>query len=140
MRVDPGTYDTLPKFDMVYLWKRRSVFSPTAPQTDREEHLYVLWNKPPDGPAHPTKSMMDDPILSSIWIMKTGMCYAVGSSDKGFFGPHVRNVVIFYEKKSALEEYKRRVKTLRRSKETDYGEPLYEDECGGEATETEVKP
>jgi len=113
----------LPKFDMVYLWKRRSVISPSAPQTDREEHLYILWNRPEKGVDRPTKTVMHDPILRSIWLMKTGWCYAVSTSDKGYMGPHMSNVLVYQDKKSALEEYKRRVKNLRRSKEIDYGEP-----------------
>lgn len=126
--IPPGNYDKLPPFDMVHLWKRRGVIAPSAPQTDREVHLYVLWNKPPDGNAYPTKSIMDDPILSSIWIMKTGWCYAVGTSDRNYLGPHVGNVIIFRDKKAALDEYKHRSKSLVRSKNVDYGEPAYEND------------
>lgn len=121
----------LPKFDMIYLWKRRSVISPSAPQTDREEHLYILWNRPEKGVDRPTKTVMKDPILRGIWLMKTGWCYAVSTSDKGYMGPHMTNILIYQDKKAALEEYKRRVKTLTRSKEIDYGEP-WEDTSGSE--------
>jgi hypothetical protein len=132
---EPARYERLPQYGMVYLWKRRSVIAPSAPQTEREEHLYVLWNKPEKGPERPTKHMLEDPILSSLWVMKTGWCYAVGTSVKGFMGNHVANVVVYAERKSALEEYKRRSKNLTRSKEIDYGFPAgndsgHEDEDG----------
>jgi len=119
----PVRVEKLPHFDMIYLWKRRCVMAPSAPQTDREEHLYVLWNKPEKGPERPTTRTLEDPILSSLWVMETGWCYAVGTSEKGFIGAHVADVIVFMEKAGALEEYKRRSKMFRRSKEVDYGFP-----------------
>lgn len=120
----PVRVEKLPNYDMIYLWKRRGVMSPSAPQTDREEHLYVLWNKPEKGPERPTAHMLKDPILSSLWVMETGWCYAVGTSAKGYMGSQVADVIVFTEKNGALEEYKRRSKDLRRSKEVDYGYPV----------------
>lgn len=119
----PVRHEKLPHYDMVYLWRRRSVIAPSAPQTDREEHLYVLWNKPEKGHERPTTLTLEDPILSSLWVMKTGWCYAVGTSVKGFMGSHVSDVIVYREKKAALEEYKRRSKAFRRSKEVCYEFP-----------------
>jgi len=131
----PVRVEKLPNYDMVYLWKRRLVMAPSAPQTEKEEHLYVLWNRPDKGPNLPTRRMIDDPILSSVWIMETGWCYAVGTSEKGFMGTHVADVIVFMEKKAALDEYKRRSKMFRRSKEIDYRFPCDEVESDeGEAT------
>lgn len=131
----PIRHERLPKFDMVFLWKRRCVMAPSAPQTEKEEHLYVLWNRPDKGPNLPTKRTLDDPILSSLWIMETGWCYAVGTSEKGFMGAHVADVIVFRGKKEALDEYKRRSKMFRRSKEINYGFPCDEVESEeGEAT------
>lgn len=117
-------HEKLPRFDVVYLWKRRGVTAPSAPQTNREEHLYVLWNnRPSKGPERPTKCVLNDPIFSSLWIMETGWCYAVGTTREGFFKPELSDVLVYAERSGAVHEYRRRVKDLTRSKEVDYGFP-----------------
>jgi len=93
----------------------------SAPPSEREERLYICWN----GDDLPTKAQRGDPLLWSIFTLKSGWSYLVTTA------PHGREHVdekYFTDEKEALREYKKRVKAFSRSKEIDYGLPIVDGE------------
>lgn len=103
------------------VWKRRLRNAPSAQASDFEIHLIVLWN--PIGAKYmPTPTDIKDPLLWSIWQLRSGMLFKVVSGYQAAL-PSAEGVY-FSDRKEALAEYKKRVKEFPRSKEVDYGFPL----------------
>lgn len=105
------------------VWKRRLRNAPSAQASDFEIHLTVLWN-PVGAKYHPTQTDVKDPLLWSIWQLRSGMVFKVSSGYKS--GIAAGEALYFSDKKEALAEYKKRVKEFPRSKEIDYGFPVDE--------------
>jgi hypothetical protein len=111
----------------VHILKRRVRTAPSARREhygpvgfEEEIHLAALWNGDDQVPPKGTEK---DPILWSIWMMKSGMVFCV-----------VRNLgsknATAFETRSLAEakrEYRKLVKEFPRSKEIDYGFPWGQD-------------
>jgi hypothetical protein len=116
----------VPEHDQV--WKRRLRNAPSAKSDGREIILSIHWVTNETDPALPTTATRKDPLLWSIWLMKTGWVYLVYEMHGGIGG--AIDPKEFRSEREALTEYKRRVKTFPRSKEVDYGFPLDDSEAG----------
>jgi hypothetical protein len=107
-------------FKSRHLWKLRHRNAPSAPKSEKEICLYVYWN----GDDFPTETQWKDPLLRSLWVLKTEWTYAVeirvpGSSE---FLPTTTQ-----DERAALKLYRAEVKKFTRSKEVDYGRPIMDD-------------
>ena len=111
----------------VHLWKARLRIAPSAGEDSREIHLYVVWRIPPGEDAMPTAAQKADPLLWSIWRMKTGWAYYICTK----YGPNgVGDQSVYVEEKDALAEYKRRCKDFPRSKDCLYSYPVVDEGAG----------
>lgn len=109
------------KYSNKQLWKRRIRNAPSAPRSESEIQLYVLWN----GEGLPTAAQKRDSLLWAAWVLKTGLIYKVVFVRQ----PGATEYRYFSDEKEALAEYKRLSKTeLPRSKDVDYGFPLVPDD------------
>lgn len=110
------------KYQHKTMWRRRVRNAPSAPSSDHEIHLYVLWN-PVGRKERPTKSDWNDPLLWSVWMLGSGMVFKVVEATRGG-NMYPKTGRYFTDKKEALAEYKRLVKDFPRSKDVDYEFPL----------------
>jgi hypothetical protein len=104
-----------------HVWKRRLRNAPSAQSSDKEIILAVVWKTKENEDARPTATVRKDPLLWSIWVMKTEWTYVVYT--KNTFGGQ-GDPIEFSSEKDALAEYRKRVKDFPRSKEVDYGFPV----------------
>lgn len=107
-------------FKSRHLWKLRHRNAPSAPVSEREICLYVYWN----GDEFPSQVTWKDPLLRSLWVLKTDWTYAVEVREPGtsrFLPTTTQN------EKEALKLYRAEVKKFPRSKEVDYGRPIMDD-------------
>jgi hypothetical protein len=103
------------------IWKRRYRTAPSAPQDwarDKEVVLSVRWSGP-----RPTSVEAKDKLLFAIWAMKSELEYEI--SCQTLSDSKVGSVIVT-DKKEALAVYRDMSKKyLTRSKEVDYGWPLF---------------
>lgn len=104
-----------------HVWKRRIRNAPSAGRSDKEIILSIHWTTAGDGPALPTTAQRKDPLLWSIWTMKTNWMYMVRLKiERG----GTEDAWEFKGEKDALAQYKHLVKDFPRSKDVDYGFPV----------------
>jgi hypothetical protein len=106
------------KWTHTHYWKRRERTAPSAPHSDKEIVLAVVWNGE-DIP--PPRAHEKDPILWGLWMMKSDWTYVVATRyhETSHRWKEWENASFFKNKKDALKEYRRRVKDFPRSKEVE---------------------
>lgn len=111
----------------LHVWKRRIRNAPSATRSDTEITLSIEWLTEENAPALPTVATRKDPLLWSIWTLKTGWVYKVSLIPELGANTEWQK---FTSEREALADYKRKVKQFPRSKEVDYGFPLDDSPAG----------
>lgn len=115
------------QYQCAWRWKLRIRTAPSAPKSDREISLHILWN-PIGEKLRPSKLDLKDDLLWTVWVFGSGMVFKVKDRPDKARG---EEVWYYASKKEALAHYKKLVKEFPRSKEIDDGFPVYDadEEC-----------